>query len=465
MAVIEKVIAKAQAADKKLVLPEGHDPRVITAANRIVREKIAEVIVLGTEAEIVESSAKGLGFDKEQFAADMAVLNMNSEVVSAALKRLDILTRNNDLTTSEVQLEQQRILKETAELNLTEARKKVAKSELLSENIEKDFKDYQIRLNIPEGQQRTWAQMAQEQQETGTFSPVLQGFMVSRSTLARPESHMATATFAAIKAGENNPSLTQQYKVMETLNDRSAKAAEAEWLKQKGYTAANLHDPAKLAEYQAFMSKFQIQNPDGSPNRARLAELDKMMEEGVEAANKDLTIATGDGYADLQGVSASVKAMNLEQKMLAAGADPAIVKVITDKIAAKIPLDFKAGVPAREELQTNIDTFLNTLGEEAIRSPNILETVDAVAKYQAKAYQLYRTHPMTKSRFPNWRESLIPGRPLSGEATINIEDAGSLNLMYREAIIKRRAKLFQMDQMLQMTNSPDNPAYLQGKRL
>jgi len=58
MAVIEKVIAKAQAADKKLVLPEGHDPRVITAANRIVREKIAEVIVLGTEAEIVDSSTK-----------------------------------------------------------------------------------------------------------------------------------------------------------------------------------------------------------------------------------------------------------------------------------------------------------------------------------------------------------------------------------------------------------------------
>lgn len=58
MAVIDTIIANAQAADKKLVLPEGQDPRVITAANKIVAENIAEVIVLGTEEEISVSMEK-----------------------------------------------------------------------------------------------------------------------------------------------------------------------------------------------------------------------------------------------------------------------------------------------------------------------------------------------------------------------------------------------------------------------
>ncbi len=67
MAVIDKIIAKAQAANKKLVLPEGHDPRVITAANRIVSEKIAEVVVLGTEAEI-SASMKEVGESEQLFS-------------------------------------------------------------------------------------------------------------------------------------------------------------------------------------------------------------------------------------------------------------------------------------------------------------------------------------------------------------------------------------------------------------
>jgi len=66
MAVIDSIIAKAQAAEKKLVLPEGHDPRVITAANKIVADNIAEVIVLGTADEIAESM-KAAGETEQKF--------------------------------------------------------------------------------------------------------------------------------------------------------------------------------------------------------------------------------------------------------------------------------------------------------------------------------------------------------------------------------------------------------------
>lgn len=53
---IENLIAKATAAYKTLVLPEGQDPRVVEAAKIIASKKMAKVIVLATPAEIPDNS-------------------------------------------------------------------------------------------------------------------------------------------------------------------------------------------------------------------------------------------------------------------------------------------------------------------------------------------------------------------------------------------------------------------------
>jgi phosphate acetyltransferase len=59
MSAIDLFIEKARQGGKKLVLPEGQDPRVVTAANMIIENKVAsEVTVIGTEAEIAASCAK-----------------------------------------------------------------------------------------------------------------------------------------------------------------------------------------------------------------------------------------------------------------------------------------------------------------------------------------------------------------------------------------------------------------------
>ncbi|UDQ98693.1 phosphate acetyltransferase [Lentisphaerota bacterium WC36G] len=55
MSAVEKFVAKAQKANKTLVLPEGQDPRVVAAANMIVKNNVAKIIVLGTEEEIKEA--------------------------------------------------------------------------------------------------------------------------------------------------------------------------------------------------------------------------------------------------------------------------------------------------------------------------------------------------------------------------------------------------------------------------
>ncbi len=56
MAILDKLIARAGEAGKKLVLPEGQDPRVVKAAEKIVTLGIAKkVTVLGTEDEIAKA--------------------------------------------------------------------------------------------------------------------------------------------------------------------------------------------------------------------------------------------------------------------------------------------------------------------------------------------------------------------------------------------------------------------------
>ncbi len=66
MAIIDIFIEKAQKADGKIVLAEGQDPRVVTAANRIIEENVAEVVVLGTPEEIAESCEKA-GITEKKF--------------------------------------------------------------------------------------------------------------------------------------------------------------------------------------------------------------------------------------------------------------------------------------------------------------------------------------------------------------------------------------------------------------
>lgn len=67
MSVINTIKEKIKNSNKKIVLPEGHDPRVISAANKIVDEGIAEVIVLGTDDEIADSMDKA-GVSEKKFA-------------------------------------------------------------------------------------------------------------------------------------------------------------------------------------------------------------------------------------------------------------------------------------------------------------------------------------------------------------------------------------------------------------
>ena len=62
MGLLETLLPKAQVAHKTLVLPEGHDPRVMEAAAKIAKKGIARVLVLATPEE-QEKTIRDVTFD------------------------------------------------------------------------------------------------------------------------------------------------------------------------------------------------------------------------------------------------------------------------------------------------------------------------------------------------------------------------------------------------------------------
>ena len=60
MDLIDRLFDIARSRDRKIVLPEGEDARIVAAAARLVREKIARPILLGA-SEAIGAAAAGLG--------------------------------------------------------------------------------------------------------------------------------------------------------------------------------------------------------------------------------------------------------------------------------------------------------------------------------------------------------------------------------------------------------------------
>ena len=58
MNAIKNIIERASKLNGTVVLPEGQDPRVITAACACVERKLATPVVLGTAEEIAAAEAK-----------------------------------------------------------------------------------------------------------------------------------------------------------------------------------------------------------------------------------------------------------------------------------------------------------------------------------------------------------------------------------------------------------------------
>ena len=68
MELIESIVKRAQADPQRIILPEGTEERTLKAADIILEQKIAEIVLLGNKQEIEKISAElGLkNIDKAQ---------------------------------------------------------------------------------------------------------------------------------------------------------------------------------------------------------------------------------------------------------------------------------------------------------------------------------------------------------------------------------------------------------------
>ena len=95
MSVLDTLNARARSVQKTVVLPEGQDPRVITAANKAMDLGIAaKIIVLGSEAEIA-AACKEAGVTERKFET---IDYLNSDLFNAFVEEFTEMRKAKGMT-------------------------------------------------------------------------------------------------------------------------------------------------------------------------------------------------------------------------------------------------------------------------------------------------------------------------------------------------------------------------------
>ncbi len=74
MNLLNEIIARAKADKQKIVLPEGTEKRTITAADRLLADGVAEIILLGNPDEI------------KRLAAELSLANIGKAIIVDPVK-------------------------------------------------------------------------------------------------------------------------------------------------------------------------------------------------------------------------------------------------------------------------------------------------------------------------------------------------------------------------------------------
>ncbi|MDR1744027.1 MAG: phosphate acetyltransferase [Dysgonamonadaceae bacterium] len=88
MNLIQSLVARAQANRKRIVLPEGNEERTMKAADRLLADKVADIILIGNPAEIKDLASKFGLKNIDQATIIDPVANAKKEVYANLLYEL-----------------------------------------------------------------------------------------------------------------------------------------------------------------------------------------------------------------------------------------------------------------------------------------------------------------------------------------------------------------------------------------
>lgn len=102
MDLFDKLIAKAKSNRQRIVLPEGNEPRTLTAADHILADEIADIILIGDPVEIKKSAAE-LQLEHIHKAtivnpADVAVIDRYAPLLLSLRKKKGMTEEESRLT-------------------------------------------------------------------------------------------------------------------------------------------------------------------------------------------------------------------------------------------------------------------------------------------------------------------------------------------------------------------------------
>ncbi|MDE6403183.1 MAG: phosphate acetyltransferase, partial [Muribaculaceae bacterium] len=104
MELFEKMTERAKAHKQRIVLPEGNEPRTLTAADRIIADNIADIILIGDPAEIMklagELNLNNIAKARIVNPADEAIIDRYAPLFFELRKKKGITMEEARLTTA-----------------------------------------------------------------------------------------------------------------------------------------------------------------------------------------------------------------------------------------------------------------------------------------------------------------------------------------------------------------------------
>lgn len=412
---------------------------VVGSANAYETAKAA---MLAEQADAVLVSAKeGLELNRESWMATNQALGIDQQKSAAAYDKLNAAFKSNELTTSVVRAEQEKLQLEMSKYAFAKMKKDTDRSESMYQFHEANFKRYQESRGIPETEQVSYATAVDQQETSKLGNPLLMEY-VNWSNYTKSEGQTAISKAFANYDSRVPQTADEAKRIQWAAQNLQAKRDQitTEYLTALGKkSAATMTEDeqrglaVKLAPY--------MPGKDGKLQSTTLTDLDREYKEMVDLAAIDMAAGNKQGMTALPDADVMVNALGIRELMIGAGADPEVVDFIQSGKAQSINLSIPKDKPVKDALMESANVFVSTLKPEVLAQPaNFPQVAQAAAKYYATAQAKLRTHKTVVDSFPNWTNNTAKGNKLLGESDINIESASSLQPIFMQALIKQHAK-------------------------
>lgn len=383
----------------------------------------------------------GQNLDSKELAATLQEMGIASEVVQSGVRDLQIMGTANGVSASSFNAKLQELNAQSIAHTLGQNYKQAKDKAAWEDSMSNRFKNYADMRGLQDVQdfKVDWATY----QQTGKMSSNLQSFMGFLNSATDRTGSVATRLWEKTYNSGTPLSVSERAEaaLLGTVVREENMQRTKGWAQANGYwdEGANALKPQVPEEKLKQLQKELIQySPDATP--AQLRQLDVLMQQRIVAANDNITGLIQSGAYAIPDMDVALSAPDFKADMMKGLSAEA--RAMLDESLARGPqtgirTEIDKAAPA-SSLSRNIQAMVSALPLEALKNPQTrAKYAKNTAQVMASYYKSMRKQQA--NNFPLLERTILPVpdelRSTIGVSTINLENAGDLELMISKQLM------------------------------